>query len=322
MLYKKNKKGIEALSIGLAIIGVVVLLVVVYVLGKYYLSVKEKMEIQNCKNSIAAHSMIVSGSRYDIFPDIKCPTRYITVKTSDHTKAKEQIADDMYRCWYEWNEGKGPYFSEEGYFCHICSVYTFKPSGAKINGFIKYLSTEPIPLKYKGSNLNWITYMDYFQGYETPNARKMIDNPPDYVPLSYKDDVIDTTNKYATVFIHVSGKDELQEFMEGKRMGASIAGTAAIALGTMAVGLKASLAVGAVVSALATGTAVNIWNPIGWIGAGVLAVAGAGYLIYSIWNTDEPGWISIITFKPYNAEELKTLGCESTEVIQLSHSTK
>jgi hypothetical protein len=318
----RNKKGTDKLGIALAILGVVVILVFLFFLNDYYTTIKEKMEVQNCKNSIAAHSMLASGSDYEIFTDIKCPTRYITVSTNDFTKAKSQIAEDMTRCWYEWNEGKGPYFKGDGTFCHICSVYTFKPANQNINGFIKYLSSESPKFKLAGAvagGIKGITYMDYFQGYKSPSERQLVSDPA-YKPLSDKDDLINTTNKYATVFIYISGKDTIQEFLEGKKAGATTAGSVAVILGVAAVA-KGTIALGGVIGALATGAAVNFWNPVGWIAGGAAVIAVASYAIYEIWNQDDPEWISLITFKPYNAAELNALGCEKSEVNQLSHST-
>lgn len=335
LLKRNNRKGVFD-QVQLAIIAMAAILIFVIFLYKAYANISEKMATQDCKNSITAHSLVAKGSFSEIFTDIKCPTREITIKKLN--KANEIIAEDMHRCWYIWDQGKGQYFQGDGTFCHICSIYQFGDKGQEVEGLINYLYTQPIKTKYS-SDTPGISYMDYFQGYKTPNSASLVEN--NQVQSAAEIDKLNTSMRYATIFVYASGKTAIQKALEsGTRttigaagIGGIIGGVAmtyggvnAVAMGAT-VGLTAS--VGAEISAFLGGAAAttgaiavtNFWNPIGWtaIAIGGVALIAGGIAVYTATQVNDPEWISYITFRPYNAEELKALGCEKMVVNQMSN---
>jgi len=294
--HKKNRRG-QMTDIGLAILAIVALVIFSLFLYKSYIDMRERLAIQDCKNSIMAHSILLTGTSGSIAPDIKCPTREVTIKDKDLKNAKNIIAEDMHRCWYEWNRGDGRYFQGDGVFCHICSIYTFNDKNQKIEGFMNYLSTSPIKVKYPGDTAG-LAYMDYFQGYTTPKSAEIANQKIQDVS---KTDIIDTSQKYASIFVYASGKDAIYKALEGGNRGTLLA------IGGIA-------GVGGAVAAVAL-----VSNPAGWVVLGVGVAFAGGYLVYeALTGGDSPEWISYISFRPYNTDELKALGCEKLDVNQMS----
>jgi len=318
---KTNKKGFVVNNMVFAIIGGIIILIVVWILASYYFSIKDKMEVQNCKNSIAAHALLVSDSKREIFTDIKCPTRYITIKPQNIDKAKEIIAEDMHRCWYEWNQGKGQYFKGDGVFCHVCSIYNFTSKDQSINGFMEYLYSTPIKVKWPGDTAG-ITYQDYFAGYKTTEAStavkqniqgKKIEDLKTY-------DAMPTSQKYASIVVYASGKG-IEQFLEGYKTSLATGGGYAVVIGGLGVGAGTVGLLGS----LAMVGAANSWHPGGWIiliGVGATAMTLGVASIYTsiVAAAQEPQYISVIVFRPYTAEQIKGLGCQMSEVNQLSNS--
>jgi hypothetical protein len=286
---------------------------------------KDRMAINSCKSSIEAHNFVNTASASGIFTDIKCPTSEITIKKL--RTAKQTIADDMHRCWYIWNKGEGQYFKGEGVFCHVCSIYQFGDKGQEVSGFMNYLATQPIRPMYPGEDNSGISYQDYFNGYTTPNSAQKVANSQ-IADLS-KVDIIDTSQKYATIFVYASGKSNIEKVLEGNR--ASVAATGGIMMlaGTAAVGgsiTGISVSLGAAIEAgIAAGVATS-WNPVGWVILGVTGVVATivgGIAVYNaIFNDIEPEWVSFIAFRPYNEESLNSLSCQKFVVNQMSNADK
>ena len=327
---KKNNKNINrkgvASALQIAVISIAVIIVLGLFLFQAYTGLKEKMAIQSCKDSITAHSLVAKGSWGEIFTDIKCPTSEITIK--DLKKTNEIIAEDMHRCWYIWNKGNGQYFQGDGTFCYVCSIYQFGDKKQEVNGLINYLGTQPIQIKYAG-DVNGISYQDYLQGYSTPNSAEKVKNNP--IKDITQIDVLNTSQKYATIFVYASGKDNIDKILEGggrttlgtTGLGAVILGTAGGTYGVGAVGA----AVGSVSTAVAGGTsvaaavaAVDFWNPIGWAVGGALLVGAGIYALDKAVTPTEPEWVSFLAFRPYNTDELNSLGCEKLDVNQMSNA--
>jgi hypothetical protein len=245
LLKYNNRKGVFS-HIQLAILALVAIIIFSLFLYKAYVNISEKMGVQSCKNSIAAHSLVATGSFSEIFTDIKCPTREITIKNPN--KAYEIIAEDMHRCWYIWDQGEGQYFKGDGNFCHICSVYQFGDKGQEVKGLINYLANNDVKVKYVGE-VPGIKYIDYFQGYSSPNADRKVD--ADIQGLT-DIDVIDTSQRYATIFVYASGKDAIDKMLEGGKRATAVTGLALF--GTA--GTTGALAVGHVGMAAATASMV------------------------------------------------------------------
>ena len=128
-------------------------------------------------------------------------------------------------------------------------------------------------------------------------------------------DYLNTSQKYASVFVYASGKDAVEKALEGGGRTATLAGGGiAIALGTIAGVSGTTTAIGAAIA----GGAVNIWNPLGWA-----LLAGVGiYAVYKATHPEEPQWTSFIAFRPYNETELNDLNCEQLVVNQMSNAGK
>jgi hypothetical protein len=332
-----------------AILAMVALIIFSLFLYKAYTNISEKMSVQSCQNSIAAHSLVAKGSFSEIFTDIKCPTREITIKKL--SKTNEIIAEDMHRCWYIWGRGKGQYFQGDGNYCYICSVYQFGDKGQEVKGLTNYLANNDVKIKYAGE-VPGIRYIDYFQGYSTPNADYDIKST---IQVPVEIDVINTSERYATIFVYASGKDAIDKMLEGGKRTTAVTGMAlfgtvggAGAIGAAGLAAKATttayfwtfttaygtyaapLSVTAVEAATAIGAGTSITTvttagtvlgltPVGWAIAGVAVVGVAGYGIYLLLDNPDPKWASYVAFRPYNADELKALSCDQVVVNQMSN---
>ncbi|MEM4637540.1 MAG: hypothetical protein QXK76_00770 [Candidatus Woesearchaeota archaeon] len=293
---KLNKKGVSSMLV-LSLLALIIILIVTVIVYKFFNTAKEKLEIQDCRNSVAAHAFLAKTSQRELFTDIKCKTREIHIDAKNHKKAKKIIAEDMRRCWYEWQKGNAQLFKGEGIFCHVCSVYDFKQKDEKIEKFQTFLMTETIDLRsVYPEDTQKMPYSQYFQGFSTKEVNEIEDIPN---KIEFDDTIIiDSSKKYATIFIYASGKDEMQKFMEGgARTGIFVAGVGAGGIGALL---------------LAAG-------PPGWVADAILLIGiGVTAVIQSL-TFEQPQWMSFIQFMEYNASLIKDLGCQYIEVNQLSH---
>lgn len=324
---KKNyhlKKKSQVMDLGLAILGAIIILVIIYLLYTFFMDVRDLTSIQTCRNSVQAQNLLIRTTKFDVFTDIKCPTRQIKLDASDGAKVKDTIAEDMHRCWYEWGGRENlTLFKGDGIFCHVCAIYSFKQPNAQVQGFSTYLASQNIPPRFPGDDPR-LSYVDYFNGYAMPTSQALLDKLPSTMPQYLNpNDYLNTSNKYATMFVYVSSKNSLQKFFEGK--GASfvtaggltfLAGSAAVATGTIATGY-ALVTTGTVVGAGALTIPVAGWIVGGAIllGTGALTV----YLVYEAKTSEAPHWPFII-FMPYTSDNINNIGCEKLDVMQLSNT--
>ncbi len=333
-----NRKGVFS-HVQLAILAIMAIIVFSLFLYKSYTKMSDKMAVQDCKNSIAAHSIVNKGSFGEIFTDIKCPTREITIKKLK--KTNEIVAEEMHRCWYVWGQGQGQYFKGDGNFCHICAVYQFSEKGKEVKGLNEYLLRTDVPVRFAGESPG-VKYIDYFQGYSTPNTGRKLDEK---IQVPVELDTINTSERYVTVFVYASGKDAITKMLEGGKRTTATTGLAMFGLAGGAGSFGAAGAAAAastaattietvqilataefvteytVVTTVAatTGTVLSI-TPVGWviIGAGILILTGAG--IYLLLDNPDPEWAAYVAFRPYNADELKALSCDQMVVNQMSNT--
>lgn len=294
---KKFRKKGHMNEIVLIIIAILIILIISLTIYKFFDTAKEKLEIQDCRNSIAAHSMLAKISQREIFTDIKCRTREILIDAKNHEKAKKIIAEDMRRCWYEWQKGNAQLFKGDGIFCHICSIYDFKQKDQKIEKFQTFLMTEKIDIKsVYPEDREKTVYSSYFQGFSTEKTNFIDEKPNKYNFIDTS--IINTSKKYTTIFVYVSGKDDLQKFMEGGgRTGIFVAGTTISGLGAL----------------------LLLAGPPGWIADAILAIGIGGTLIIQSFTFEEPQWMSFIQFMEYDSKQISDLGCQYLEANQLSH---
>lgn len=301
---KLNKKGMEMQTVTTVILGALILALLIVVIGRIYENSKEKLEIQECKDSIAAHALLARTTQREVFTDITCQTRELSIDAKNHNKAKKEIAEDMRRCWYEWLRGDAQLFKGEGIFCHVCSIYNFKQKDDQIGGFPLFLLTEDIDIRsvYPEDTIK-MKYIQYFQSY-TSKQQNEIENSPTVNKQTFTDaTVIDTSKKYATIFVYASGKEDIQKFMEGGYRTSALVGG----------GIVAGLGVTAI------GTAFIVSNPVGWFVGGALAIGAGAYAIYEAVTPKEPQWLSVIQLIEYDDQTIKDLGCQYLAVNQLSH---
>lgn len=284
-------------AITMSILAMLVIVIVSVAVFKFFETTKEKMEIQDCRNSIGAHALLAKTSQREIFTDIKCQTRELTIDAKNHADAKKEIAEDMRRCWYEWQKGNAQLFKGEGIFCHVCSIYSFKQKDQKIEKFQTFLMTEDIEIRsVYHEDTEKMPYSQYFQGYSTKKTGK-IENRPNRI--EFKDTaLIDTSKKYSTIFVYASGKDEIQEFMEGGgRTGIFVAG-----VGSTTVGALLLLA-----------------GPPGWVADAILLIGIGATAIIESMTFEQPEWMSFIQFMEYNSTQISNIGCQYLDANQLSH---
>lgn len=301
---KLKKKGMEMEYVYMSVLAAIILVLISVLLYKFYNTTKEKLEIQDCRNSIGAHAFLTKTSQREIFTDIKCPTRELLIDVKNEEKAKKEIAEDMRRCWYEWQKGDAQLFKSEGIFCHVCSVYNFKQKDEKIEKFQTFLMTEDIDIRsVYPEDTQKMSYIQYFQGYKT----KDLDNIEKTPKIGTFSDatVIDTSKKYTSIFVYASGKTSMQEFMEGGHR------TTALIGGGTAAGLGATAAAKGVVVLVSGG-------PPGWIIGGVIAIGIGSYAVYEALTPEDPQWMSVVQFMEYDDQTIKDLGCQYLEANQLS----
>ncbi len=313
---RTNTRG-EFQVMYVVIIAIVGLLLLSIIIGSVYQKTRTKLEIQNCKNSISVHNSVNLATQGDFISTIKCPTRDITVSTKNQEKAREVIAEDMHRCWYEWNKGEGKYFSGEGVFCHICSVYTFSDS-EPIYGLATYLSTTKIPTTFIGDDPR-LSYTDYLATFRTPQSEDAFSHIPQNTRASLSAvDVIDTSKQYSTVIIYSTDKTTYRKLFEDGGDFSSVGTTSVQGVGVVSTGTGVfALATGS--SAALAGTAVLGLTPAGWIviGAGALTIGGVA-LYESVLKDNAPQHVAMIKLRPYNSDDLRKMGCTQLPVSQVS----
>jgi len=295
------------------ILGAMIMVLIIIMVDRFYTNAKEKLEIQSCRNSIGAHALLAKTSQREIFTDIKCQTRELQINAGNHESAKREIAEDMRRCWYEWQKGNAQLFQGEGIFCHVCSVYDFKQKDQKIDKFQTFLMKEDIMLSSKyPEDTERVSYIQYIGPFKT-NQLEEIEKFPNKIE-SIDNQIIDTSKKYTTIFVYISGKDETEEALEGGgRTGYATRGGFYLATGT----LVAAAGAKGILSATLTGAAVS--GPVGWIVGGVI-LAGLGiYILTDALTPEQPQWMAYVVFREYNPEEIKDMGCQYLAVNQLSH---
>ncbi len=248
---------------------------------------------KSCEQSIDANIRgHIRGLAIDT--DINCPTNTNPIIAKSQEDKKKEVAERMNKCWTKFRAGKEELFAENKIYCSICDVFEFEDK-ASVAGFSDYLS------KTKIENED-ITYIDYFSGYNTPQAEKALPKLTLAQLQQTKTDELDTSKRYSIIFVYAKGKDEVAKVVrhitwqtpEGKTGFIAGAGT----------GVAAGATVGITVFLIGS-------NPVGWaVGTAVVvgAVVDAG--AYFLSSDNHPEWASFIMLKEYNAQSLKDLNCQ------------
>lgn len=284
------KKGEMAFITAAAIVLMVIVLTLLVML---VVQVKQKYDdsrqISACTSSVLAHAELKKLTHDEVVPEITCELREVVIDKKSTYDIQKELGDEMLTCWNMWGNGKLDLFNEEKVYCHVCSHITFDHEDITIKGFPLFLQ-ENSP---KGVSQ---TYAQLLTGFESEQARDVIDNAPDYVARA-KDITISTNKEYSVIFVYVRGQDLIEDFLEGRRAEVAVAGLLGAALGS------SSLAVGA-------GTVLLGSNPVGWVIGGSILVVGGAYTAYTATTAGEEGWISFVILKEFSDDEIDRLGCE------------
>ena len=289
-----NKKALGFKTTGLLTIGLIILVFVILFVIKARSSILSIVEDSECKDSIAAHALLVKTTGGAIVPDINCPTKYYTLSRRDEEETKKYFADAMKACWGTWGRGELQLFREGGYYCHICYVIDFKDKSKQIKGLKEYLARTPITPRSK------LTYLDYLAGHASEKADPALIN--EILAKSFSD-TINTSQSYAIMFVYVKGEKYIKEFfedMDALGLGATGGG---ITTGFFLGGLGA---VGLAATGVATGGAALVMTGVATVAGGVLGYRSA----------DDIDWLAVILPVVYDAPALKRIGCEISPAKQ------
>ena len=304
----KNKRGISETVVLYMILTALTIVVIAIAVDHFYTELKDKLEVQDCRNSIIAHSTIASITKRDLFSDVKCPTRNIKIDLKAKEDPKRVIAEDMRRCYYEWLKGDGQFFKGDGIICHVCSVYEFKQKNEHMQGLLGFIANENIVIDRNTYPLDTrkMRYIEYFQPFYSLSGRDESGDrqiPPEY-------DTLDTSKRYASIFVYISDKQWIDKFLEEKRGVAASTG--------FAFGLGGIAAVG--VGAIKTGSTFLAIPGYGWVIGGTIIAAGGGIVLVTALSPNDPIYFSGIEFREYTTNTIAGLKCQRIETNQLSHS--
>ena len=257
-----------------------VLVLILFFLGKTKRVMDEKHNYEECKQDVKMASVRNAAGEPGFEYKMRCSPEEITIKGNDE-QIKEGIARTMLKCWDEFGRGKANLFPDKRHsynkYCVICSYVSFSKKGKRVKDMLGYLMThKPYPRDAYNPDA---TYFQLLYG-KPPNSTDI-----EFAEL-HKDDYINTSMKYATVFTYakkVGYWDKLQALQVGASSGFAAGGITVLALG----------------------------GPIGWIAVGSFAgMSAIGIFATSLapWNTVKD-WTAGIYFIPFKAQKLLDLQC-------------
>ncbi len=272
-----------------------ILLVAVVVLILFLDKMKEVSEAENipdlCRKNIEISSIgRVAGM--ELYDEIKCPTEYKEIGSTDEEEIKKELADGMASCWYKMGEGKYEVFEtallSDTHYCVICSVTEFSNDDKHISNFLDYLEEKEAPVYYtKTPGMN---YMTYLQSGDAENIVKTLRKQETA-------DTLETKQPYATIFLYTKQGDIPSVW-----------------------GAIGGAGTGFVGGTLAGVYLIGITNPLGLtvtagiaISATLLGASTGGAATFA-----GPEWNSGVLLYPYTSEALSQLNCEVLPVAQQS----
>ncbi|MFQ5620659.1 MAG: hypothetical protein ACE5FT_02345 [Candidatus Nanoarchaeia archaeon] len=306
--------------------------------------------LEKCSQSVKQSSALRLAGHLRAFEEsINCPPRDIEINeplNQDYgqQKAKQEIADSMYKCFDKFWKGDVVLFEEEGVFCAVCDWIEFTDKGKKFGRLNEYLAETLVP----GET---ISYMDFLAKKETPHFKEVFDDPEYYDrTFSGLDEEIDSNKLYSTVLVYMRGQKGITQFQENYLMGGGtivggavvgstgravsvgmahrlrlkalqmIGGDMAVARfgGTLAEGLVAgeALAKEAAVAEAATarygvGALIRtvMTNPVVLVTATVAGTSAAAVL--SVFKVATPEWVAMPVFVEHNEEAFDSIGCHA-----------
>nr|MBA4405380.1 hypothetical protein [Nanoarchaeum sp.] len=212
----KGKKGLES-NIVVAII-IIVSAVILLIAVKLITDIgNDAVDREACRTSVLLKEKSKLLGTNPLVDKLNCETNLVDVNSKDEIEIKKIISEEMYDCWYQFDEGKRDFldtwdFGKGDNYCFVCSRIDFsKETQEEISSFgdlSTYLNTQAIPLKGQ------TTFFEYFYG-------------DDYNPASYQS----IEENYPT------NKPMYVVFFADKRQGIDFGGaTSGLAAGLLCVG--------------------------------------------------------------------------------------
>ena len=284
-------------------VSLIVILFTAFFLLKFQANIKEvyaeATAKQTCKTSVRANAAL--KLRYaDFSGELNCPTVKVKIDDKNEENVKKKLADAMFDCWDQFGRGQLELFSDDSVYCAICHRITFNKE-MKVNGFTEYLATKQIPAQK-------ISYLQFLTTERTQNSEflKELENKKIV-------DTIDTSqgNEYAIIFTYIKGKRSLDKYLEKAKYTAPGIGLIAVGFGIF----KAGGIVGGSLSAIATpAVGVPVGLTISSVGGFVMAVGALWSGLASYFTTVPFDNISLISFIPYDAQNIKNLNCQEIPI--------
>ena len=244
-----------------------------------------------CVAQITAHSAIVRVTKEISSPSITCPTRVISLETTDEDTVKAKLASEMLKCWNTWGRGEQKLFgSQERVYCHVCSMVAVQ-GVSSITGFSTYLDTTEVK--------DGMTYSALLQGKKS--GTYFSDTEAKKAALAS----FPTDKPVGVVFMYAKGKTSMEK-VQTVLLGNPAAGATVGAVGGAAIGYFAA---GAIISLTGAGTVAGIVMMAGAMTVGAGTGAGAGFL-GSLKLRPDSSYMSLVVVRPLTTEQISNLGCD------------
>ena len=286
----KNKASIEFIVIIIFLLAVLIILIGFQL--KLFGSAQQETPKNICKTDVTLNAALrFKGSV--LSSKLNCPTQMITIKETDESAIKAKLATAMYDCWDQFGQGKLELFSDNGLFCSVCSVINFEKKDMAIGHFTDYLMTAKAPAPNQK-----ITYMDFLQGYETPKAKEVYEDPGIFNSKDSRlENQIDTSKTYSVMFVYGRGEKGITNLATNLKTTTPVLGAG--------VGGALGAGAGVAIAVFAIGS-----NPVGWvtgIGLGVGALTG---LVWGLFVHEPPQWMALTFMQEHTAEKFNTFQCD------------
>jgi hypothetical protein len=243
-----------------------------------------------CRNSFLMHTLTTAIGTPT---DIECQTNFFTLSYDAGTdKGREMIKREIADLWLDacdvFDYGKHALSTKQSTFCAVYAVVDFEKKGKEVPGMYDYLLNTNAP----GTGQK---YVSSCAAYETDPGKIIaeFEKLKNVNPIS---DTIDTSKKYAVIFVYSNKNDIITNFKN-----------------YFGGGWKASGIGGAVVSTVTAGLIIGTGGTFALaIGATTGAVAA-----YEIATGGKPSQgYSLFLIREYTDETMKELGCDEFPVVQ------
>lgn len=286
------------------IVGLVLMVLCILIAGMFFIKWKAATnDVEStapCATAIKAHSVAISLSKQASDAanlPIVCPTRIVSLNTQDEDKVKETLAKEMKYCWAEWGQGKNKLFTQDGVYCHICTIVRIDGVN-NVTGFTEYLDTHKA-----GKDQS---YTDYLSGAKTGSYF----NETDFPGIGTSTMAV---NQTAIIFYHANGKKAIDKLWN------NVFGNVPVMARTgVVIGAVAGVAVGVFLAPETGGaSAIVVVKAAAIITAAATAGAGAGGVtgvVAAYKARVESDYMSIVVAKSLDESEIAGMACKYAPV--------